>query len=293
MNPAQKKSELVRAATTPKERRSWRSSDLNDSPPKKRHGRRGAYLNKPVPQTTDPQLRLERAWALRNTPDEDFDGFLTADDELVPIQDTGRTFSILVKAGENRDRITQFLWGLAEECLDSGYFKAAYDYLQKILALVDDPGEKAKCLIKMGVVMESLSDYQAALEAYSRAYELPPLSNEVWYFLNNNRRFCLNETGRYQEAEKYCRAAIEIEPRRHNAWKNLGIALQNQGWLAEAAKCFVQATKLCPADPRALAHLVDLVAAHKEILNEIPDLLGWLHECHEAVQAAKGGVSLQ
>ncbi len=219
----------------------------------------------------------------------DFDGFIMPDGEMVPIQDTDRMFSIIVKGRESRDQITEFLWDLAKECWNSGYFKAAYDYLGKILSLVDDPREKAACLLSMGRAMEQLSDYQAAVEAYSRAFELPQEQNENWYFLNNNLGYCLNQVGRHQEAEKYCRAAIDIEPRRHNAWKNLGIALQGRGFYIEAALNLIRATNLCPTDSRALGHLEDLIAGHREILKQIPGLLTQLCDCDEAVQeAAKG-----
>jgi tetratricopeptide (TPR) repeat protein len=211
------------------------------------------------------------------------------DGEMVSIQNTERMFAIIVKGRESRDQITEFLWGLAKECWDSSYFKAAYDYIGKILSLVDDPSEKAACLLSMGRAMEQLSDYRAAVEAYLRAFELPQEQNENWYFLNNNLGYCLNQMGQYQEAEKYCRAAIDIEPGRHNAWKNLGIALQSQGLYAEAAMYLIHATKLCPTDSRALAHLEDLIAGHREILEELPDLLTQLCECDDAVQQATEG----
>jgi tetratricopeptide (TPR) repeat protein len=98
---------------------------------------------------------------------------------------------------------------------------------------------------------------------------------------------------RYQEAEKYCRIAIEINPERHNAYKNLGISAQGQGRYAEAARNFTHAAKLCPTDCRALNHLKALVAGHREVLEEIPDLAEKLIECHETVQGAEGGVRLQ
>jgi tetratricopeptide (TPR) repeat protein len=153
---------------------------------------------------------------------KDFDGFVTPEGEAISIKDTNRMFSLLVNSTEQRDQITQYLWGLAEDCLGRGYHGAACGYLEKILSLVDAPGEKAAYLLRMGLVMEQSRDYQAALDTYLRAIELPQESNDVWYFLNNNTGFCLNQTGRHQEAERYFRAAIEIQPDRHNAYKNLG-----------------------------------------------------------------------
>jgi len=228
-----------------------------------------------------------------NRTEDDFDGFILPNGEVVAIQDTDKIFSFLVKRREDGEAITRTLWGLAEECSECRYFQAAYDYFEKFLSLVDDPSDKAKCLLRMGQVMERAHNYDVALEAYSRAFELPQESNPVWYFLNNNLAFCLNLAGRHQEAERHCRAAIEIDPDRRNAHKNLGIALQNQGQYVEAAQCFIHATKLCPTDSRALDHLEDLLADHGEILEEIPDLQEQRQECHELVQSAEGDFTLQ
>ena len=41
-------------------------------------------------------------------------------------------------------------------------------------------------------------------------------------------------------------------------------------------------------DPRALKHLEDLVAAHPEIVEEIPDLLEQVEACRTAVTAVRG-----
>ena len=41
--------------------------------------------------------------------------------------------------------------------------------------------------------------------------------------------------GHFAEGEKFCRAAIEINPSRPNGHKNLGIALAGQGQYREAA----------------------------------------------------------
>lgn len=135
---------------------------------------------------------------------DDFDGFLTPTGELVSNADTGRMLSILASRTENRDRIAEHLRSLAEYCSDIGNYKAACDHLRIILSIVDDPGGKTECLLRMGQVLEGARDFEAALEAYLRAFELPNESNDVWYFLNNNTGFCLNKAGRYAEAERYC-----------------------------------------------------------------------------------------
>jgi tetratricopeptide (TPR) repeat protein len=179
------------------------------------------------------------------------------------------------------------------DCLNAGYLDAAGWYAGKIPALLDSPNEKAECFLMIGRIMEELRKYPEAQEAYAGAFDLKQEPNETWYFLNNNRGYCLNQNGRHQEAEAYCRAAIEILPKRHNAYKNLGIALTHLGRYGEAVENLVAATKLFPEDSRALTHLNELFASHREIAHEIPDLPAQLLECHEIVQGAQGKSSLQ
>jgi tetratricopeptide (TPR) repeat protein len=212
-----------------------------------------------------------------------FDGFLMPDGEMVSIKDTNRVFSLLARRIENPERLKRRLWNLACECEVKGYQQAVYGYCEKMLLLADDAGEKANCFLMMGLAMEQMQNYEAAFIAYLKGVDLQQDSEDIWYFLNNNAAFCLNQLGRYREAEKYCRIAIKVEPRRHNAYKNLGIALQNLGQYAEAARNFIFATRLCPTDKRALELLIKLATAHPEIRDEIPDLEDQLLKCHEAV----------
>jgi tetratricopeptide (TPR) repeat protein len=99
--------------------------------------------------------------------------------------------------------------------------------------------------------------------------------------------------GRHAEAEKYCRAAIEINPVAYNAHKNLGVALQGLGRYADAARSYVKAIDAFPYDRRALDHLDKLLAAHTEILDEIPKLLLRRLRSHKAAQSAEGMPQLQ
>jgi len=222
-----------------------------------------------------------------------FNGFITPDGELVSIEDVDSMLSILSKRTENRDEIVAMIWEFARECSEAGRFAAACGYFEKILTLVDTPGAKAKCLLAMGQARERSGDHKAALEAYSRAAELPQERDPVWYFLHNNLGYCFNLESRYQEAETHCRAAIEIDPERHNAHKNLGIALQGQGRYSEAARSFMVAVIARPQDGRALEHLEELIAAHPEILEQEPDLLDLRWKCYGVVQKTHGKPRLQ
>jgi tetratricopeptide (TPR) repeat protein len=145
--------------------------------------------------------------------------------------------------------------------------------------LSDDfsPDEKAYYCLSAGQSMERCGDYNAALACYGQAFALTPEKNDVWYFLHNNLGFCLNQFERYQEAEAYCLEAIDIDPSRHNAYKNLGVSLQGQGDYIAAARLYLRAAEIRPADPRALQHLYALLREHPEVgaaVSDIPRELG-------------------
>lgn len=111
---------------------------------------------------------------------------------------------------------------------------------------------RADGLLTLGIFLDREKHLPAAAEIYRCRLSLRCRAPEVRYFLSNNLGFCLNELGKYREAEGYCRIALEIDPSRHNAHKNLGVALEGLGRHAEALAYYLSATELFPADPRAL-----------------------------------------
>lgn len=82
----------------------------------------------------------------------------------------------------------------------------------------------------------------------------------------------MNILRRHADAEVHTRAAIAIDPKRHNAHKNLGLALAGQGRLGEAAHCLLEADRRCPPDTRARGHLTELLADNPELLEADPIL---------------------
>ena len=53
--------------------------------------------------------------------------------------------------------------------------------------------------------------------------------------------YCLNQLGEHSEAEEVCRVAIGIDGHRHNAYKNLGVALVGLGRYVNAAHAYLAA----------------------------------------------------
>jgi tetratricopeptide (TPR) repeat protein len=224
--------------------------------------------------------------------EQDFNGFISKDGELFSIKDTEKVIAVFIK-NTRVDKAIDILHHLVFGCFNAGYLDAATKYAETMLPLLDSPEDRANCFLMMGDFMEKMGKYPEAQEAYARAFDLPQEPNETWYYLNNNRAYCLNQIGCFPEAEEYCRAAIEIQPGRHNAYKNLGIALMHLGRYGEAVQNLVMATRLCPADSRALALLDQIFSSRREIAEEVPDFPAQLLQCHELVQRLQGKPSMQ
>lgn len=191
-----------------------------------------------------------------------------------------------------RDRYEWFANIRLQELIKEQKFEDARDLLEKIIVVVSDkPASLATSYMKLGIIYERLIDFERAEAAYRSALLLEPTDKQEWYFAHNNLGFSLNQLERYEEAEVYCRQAIEIEPARHNAYKNLGVALAAQGEHAEAAKLFVRATILCPHDGRALSHLEQLLDEHEIVYLQLPEIEENLERCRKLVsRKERGGV---
>ncbi len=135
---------------------------------------------------------------------------------------------------------------------------------------IPDPAKQATVQFRLGQLLEQQDRYAEAEVTYARGLEFPSAAPHVLYLLHNNRGYCLNILRRHVEAE--CRAAIDIDPTRHNAHKNLGLALAGQGRLAETARRLLEADFRCPQDGRARQHLIDLLAENPEVKEADPTL---------------------
>jgi tetratricopeptide (TPR) repeat protein len=150
--------------------------------------------------------------------------------------------------------------------------ESAPESCRRFLESDANPEAKAFFCLSAGIEKERQRDYEAALACYSLAFGLTPGQDDVWYFLHNNLGFCLNQFAKCAEAEPYCLQAIEINPHRHNAYKNLGVSLQGQGEYIAAAHLYLRAAEIAPEDPRAQQHLDALLRDQPEIGTQIRDI---------------------
>jgi tetratricopeptide (TPR) repeat protein len=205
--------------------------------------------------------------------------------ELISAQEAEKL--LLAKLKKCEQELENAIWDLAILYSRTGRQDVAMQYINRLMASADDPERKALYFLKMGQFMEQIHNYEAAIAFYTQAFSLEPVNSETWYFINSNLGYCLNHFGRHKEAEPYCRAAIRIDPRKQNAYKNLGISLEGQGKYTEAAESYIKAVQANAGDPRALSHLEELVVNHGEMLSDIPDIQAQIEKCREAVDLAR------
>jgi len=142
---------------------------------------------------------------------------------------------------------------------------------------------KAHCHLALGQIATDEKRIAAALDHFNEALALRPAKRKVSYVLHNNIAFCLNQLNRHAEAEKYCRAAIEIDWTRASAFRNLGISLKGQGNLIGAAWVLVEAINADPGDTRARAIVEQVVKADPSLSLQCPWLNGALDGDNKSV----------
>jgi tetratricopeptide (TPR) repeat protein len=195
---------------------------------------------------------------------------------------------LLENLNRERDNPDDALWQLAKFYSENQQSEKALDYFRKAMDCAVDAERKASCLLAMGATMERIDDYEAALRYYKEAMALEPTDLRTWYLVHNNIGFCLNTLGNFQEGKTYCQRAIAIDPDRHNAYKNVGIAQQGLGRFREAAKCFIVATQANASDPRSAKLLADLLRERPELR---PEFGAEAECCNQAVKSAEDEIA--
>jgi tetratricopeptide (TPR) repeat protein len=205
------------------------------------------------------------------------------DGPLVELSAEEMEKTLLKRLDDEQSQPAGVLWQLARFYQQSKQIEKSLACLRQLLAKTPGAEGKAHFVLAMGQLMESAQDYAAAIRYYKEALALEPVQTDAWYFINNNLGFSLNTLGRFAEGETYCRKAIEVDPNRPNAHKNLGIALAGQDQYQAAAQCFVTATQADASDARALRLLRDLLKQHPELEFEFGEAAEF---CQKAVEVA-------
>lgn len=159
---------------------------------------------------------------------------------------------------------------------------AAIELLQSFIDSSKDRGQLAHCHLALGQIATDERRLEAALKHFNAALGFSPNNGKIAYVLHNNIGYCLNQLARYAESEHHCRTAIRMDWMRASAYRNLGVSLQGQGKLVEAAWFLVEAVKAESSDDRARKLLQEILESQPEMAVHYPWILDCLHsEAHE------------
>ena len=136
---------------------------------------------------------------------------------------------LLHRRDEKKREFEEAVWQLARFYSSTGRQDIGWRYVKQLMGMTDDPEKQASYWLALGQLMEQIQDFEGAVDCYKQAYAMEPIASRTWYFINNNLGYSLIQLGRYEDAERCCRAAIEIDRERHNGHKNLGLSLKGQG----------------------------------------------------------------
>lgn len=191
---------------------------------------------------------------------------------------------LLARLFEKEKELEDVLVNLVALYSRAGRQDLSMSYLERLLGMASNAEKKANCYLMLGQIMEQTGNFEEAIQFYKKALSLEPTDTNVWYLVNNNLEYCLNNFSKFEDAEPYCREAIKIDPGRYNAYKNLGISLQGMGKYREATRNLIKSVETNPLDNRAFSHLLELVNLHPEVATEIPDIKKQVERCRKLVQ---------
>ncbi|MGH7798643.1 MAG: tetratricopeptide repeat protein [Candidatus Binatia bacterium] len=147
---------------------------------------------------------------------------------------------------------------------------AAMELLDRFIKESNDVEQSAHGYLALGQIATDAGRHDSALECFTSALQLAPKRHNVAYVLQNNIGYSLNSLGRFVDAEKHCRMAIDIDCKRASGYRNLGVSLHGQSHVVEAAWAFAEAVKVDSSDNRARILLEKLLALHPSLAVQCP-----------------------
>jgi len=196
----------------------------------------------------------------------------------VPKQETERL--LIERLQNSKTEEDYFRWLLFVVAFYRGIEKvdSARALLQLFLETTKEPEQMAHCHLALGQIATDEQQIEVALNHFSTALRFNSAKTKVGYVLHNNVSYCLNQLGRFREAEKHCRMALEIDGRRASAYRNLGISLDGQENTVGAVWALVEAVKMDSSDDRARNILKKIISEQPSLAIQCP----WIEEGFDA-----------
>ena len=135
------------------------------------------------------------------------------------------------------------------------------DYLSAFFAVdkfLDDPAMtkyRAYLLFQKGRASEYLYEFDDALIYYCRGLASHVIPRKIYFALWHGVSLCLLYKQDFKQAELCCRKILELDQNQWEAWKNLGVSLEHQGFLSETLEAYKKAIKLGGGNKISILHL--------------------------------------
>ena len=190
-------------------------------------------------------------------------------------QDQDTEKMLLQRLETTTDEDQYFRWML----FTVGYYRgieraeSAKDLLRRFLATTSNPEYHVQCQLALGQIATDEQKMDNAIGHFGAALDLQPNSKKIEYILRNNLGYCLNMVGRYDEGERHCRTALDLNWTRPSAYRNLGISFHGQGKIPSAAWALFEAIKMDSSDDRARILLKKLASDHPSLMQQCPWIL--------------------
>jgi len=134
---------------------------------------------------------------------------------------------------------------------------SARTYNRRLAAAFTDD---ARILLEAGTALQSLGDFDGAVEVLKRAAALTPGDPRPWFHMG----LAHARAGRWEKAEGAYRRVLEAKPENVLALNNLAMAIMALGDPYEAANILEQAARIDPSFRRTWVHLGDAFLARGE-----------------------------